>query len=381
MAPPKKVKKVKEDIDSIADKIKENIDAEFVGEEVEGVNPDKLIPTGVTLLNLACSGNAHGGLSMGKINTLPGGSSSGKTFLGFNIMAALANNPKFDDYKIIYDDAEHALEFDINKLFGKKLAGRIIAPKTSKDGEDINSKTIQEFKNNILYHLDKGRPFFWLLDSLDSLASDQEIESEYKEALRAAKSDEHVKALKDSYHTEKAKITGQVLRMISGSIKDTGSSINIIQQTRANMNAGPFGKREITSGGASPFFYSTHCLWTSKVKTHKDAKHGWIIGQRTKVEVAKNKLTGNKRSIEFDLFNDFGIDNIGSMIDFLLQYDFWKKSGQTINAVDLQIEGTRSKLIEFIEENNLEAELVTVTEFAWNQIEESLKSNRKRRFD
>ena len=72
---------------------------------------------------------------------------------------------------------------------------------------------------------------------------------------------------------------------------------------------------------------------------------------------------------------------MGSSIDFLLQYDFWKKSGQTINAVELELTGTRSKLIEYIEENNLESELVAVTETAWNQIEESLKSTRKKRFE
>ena len=372
----------KKSIDSIASEIKDSIDAPVVEDDVvEGVDPDKLIPTGVTLLNLACSGTARGGLGMGKINTIPGGSSSGKTFLGFNILAAIASDPKFDDYKIIYDDAEHALEINIPKLFGSKLANRIISPKTAKTGEAINSETIQEFKNNILTTLDKGNPFIWLLDSLDALASDQEIESEYKEALRAAKSEEHVKALKDGYHLEKAKIIGQVLRMISGDIKHTGSSINIIQQVRENINAGPFAKKEKTSGGNGPFFYSTHCLWTSKVKTHKDSKFNWDIGQKTKVSVVKNKLTGNKRAIEFDLFNDTGIDDVGANIDFLLQYDFWKKKGQTIDCPELQIEGTRSKVIEFIELNNLESELVAVTEHAWNQIEESLKSYRKKRFE
>lgn len=379
MAPRKKEKGTV--LSELAGEIKDSIDAPLEVEEIEGVNPDKLIPTGVTLLNLACSGGSYGGLGMGKINTIPGGSSSGKTFLGFNIMAAVANDPKFDDYKIVYDDAEHSLEFKVESLFGKKLANRIVAPKTSKTGEGINSKTIQEFKNNILSALDKGTPFFWLLDSLDSLSSDEEIEKEYKEAIRAAKSEEHVKALKDGYHTEKAKIIGAVLRMIAGSIEHTGSSINIIQQTRANIGGGPFSAREITSGGNAPFFYSTHCLWVSRTATHKDPKFKWEIGQKTQVKVKKNKLTGNKRSIEFDLFNDFGIDNTGSMIDFLLQYDFWKKVGQTIKAEELQIEGTRNKIIEFIETNNLESELITVTESAWNQIEESLKSGRKCRFE
>jgi len=372
----------KKSIDSIASEIKDSIDAPVVEDDVvEGVDPDKLIPTGVTLLNLACSGTAHGGLGMGKINTMPGSSSSGKTFLGFNILAAIVNDPKFDDYRIIYDDAENALEINIKELFGSKLVSRLEAPKKTKLGEPIYSNTVQEFKNNILSTIDKGKPFIWLLDSLDSLSSDEEMEKEYKEAIKQAKSEEHVRELKGSYNTEKAKLLGQILRMINGSIVDTGSCVNIIQQTRANLNAGPFGKKEITSGGMAPFFYSTHVIQTSKVKTHKDTKHGWIVGQRTKTEISKNKLTGNKRSIEFDLFNDTGIDDVGANIDFLLQYDFWKKKGQTIDCPELQIEGTRSKVIEFIEQNNLESELVAVTEHAWHQIEESLKSNRKKRFE
>ena len=367
--------------DELASEIKGVIDAPVEVGEVEGVDTDRLIPTGVTLLNLACSGTAHGGLGMGKINTMPGSSSSGKTFLGLNILAAIANDQRFDEYKIVYDDAEASLEINIPHLFGNKLVNRLSAPKMSKAGEPIYSGTIQEFKNNILATIDKGKPFIWLLDSLDSLSSDEEMEKEYKEAIKAAKSEEHVKELKGSYNTDKAKIIGQVLRMINGSIADTGSCVNIIQQTRANLNAGLFGKKEITSGGMAPFFYSTHVIQTSKVKTHKDSKHGWIIGQRTKCEISKNKLTGNKRNIEFDIFNDTGIDDVGSSIDFLLQYDFWKKSGQTINAVELELTGTRSKLIEYIEENNLESELVAVTETAWNQIEESLKSTRKKRFE
>ena len=135
--------------DELASEIKGVIDAPVEVGEVEGVDTDRLIPTGVTLLNLACSGTAYGGLGMGKINTIPGGSSSGKTFLGLNILAAIANDPKFDEYKIIYDDAEHALEINIPKLFGKKLSNRIISPKVTKDGDQINSETIQEFKNNI----------------------------------------------------------------------------------------------------------------------------------------------------------------------------------------------------------------------------------------
>ena len=366
--------------DSVADAIKDEI-VKDVEEEIEGVDPERLIPTGITLLDLACSGTTRGGLSEGKINTFPGGSSSGKTFLTTHINAKIANTPKYDNYSIINDDVERAYEFNTRKLFGNKLADRVKAPKYTKGGEPIYSTTIQEFKNNILSTIDKGIPFIYTLDSLDALSSDQELEKEYAEAIKSAKNEEHVKALKDGYHTEKAKIIGQVLRMIAGSLKGSKSVLNIIQQTRQNLQAGLFGRKEITSGGNGPFFYSTFCFWTTKVKTHKDSKYGWEIGQRTKVDIRKNKLTGNKRTIEFDLYNSAGIDDVGSCIDFMIDNKFWPKNGQTINCIGLEIEGTRKKVHEYIRQNKLQNELVPVVGAAWNEIEESLEIEKLNDFE
>lgn len=372
-------------LSELAGQIKDNIDApvevEVDVEEIEGVNTDRLIPTGITLLDLACSGTTVGGLSMGKINTFPGGSSSGKSFIATHIMAKIANTPKFDDYDLIEDDVEQSYEFDTAKLFGQKLVNRMKPPKVAKDGFPIYSRTIQEFKNNILSAVDKGTPFIWTLDSLDALSSDEEMEKEYKEAIKAAKNEDHVKELKGAYHTEKAKVTGQVLRMIVGKLKETNSVLNIIQQTRANLNAGLFGRKEITSGGMAPFFYSSVSAWISKVKTHKDSKFGWEVGQRTKIDVRKNKLTGNKRQIEIDIYNSAGIDNVGSQIDFLVDNKFWVKKGQTIDCVGLDIEGTNKKVHEFIIKNKLQGELAAIVCTAWNEIEESIKIERLNDFE
>ena len=355
--------------------------AEDVEIEDEEINPDDLFPTGSTVLNMAMSGFPNGGYKKGKIVTMPGGSSSGKTLLVLTGMAMTAHDPKFDDYELIYDDVECALEIEIEEIFSEKAAKRIKAPKYAQEGTPLYSDTIQEFKNNVLKRVGDNKPFIWVLDSLDALSSDEELEKAYKEAVKSAKSDDHIKELKGSYKTEKARMIGEVLRMIKKGLKQTGSLLIILQQERINLNAGLFGKKKITSGGEAPFYYSTHQVWLNKIETHKDSKYGIIIGQKVKANVTKNKLTGKKRIIEFDIFDSYGIDDIGSCIDYLVGSGYWKKAGQTIKALELNFEGTRTKLIEYIEENELQDDLKNTVAKAWNIIENEIKLNRKKRFE
>lgn len=344
------------------------------------INPDDLFPAGCTMVNLAMSDTPNGGWSKGKINTFPGGSSSGKTFCVLSSLAEIAHNPMYDDWELIFDDVESALEFNVEDLFGKKTQERLKAPRYDKNGNPIFSNTIQEFKNNILQRTTNKQPFIWILDSWDALTSDEEVEKSYKAALKAAKSAEHVKELKGSYKTEKAKIGGEILRMIKRELKETGSLLILLQQTRQKLGAMAFEKKDITSGGNAPFFYSTHQAWSNKKKTLKDKDTGLIIGQRVKLDITKNKLTGKKRSVEFDLYDDYGIDNINSIIDFLLEIEHWKKSGRKIKAVELELELERNDLVQEIEDNDLEDKLIQIVTKAWNDREDSVKITRKRRF-
>lgn len=376
--PKKEVQGTKEEMEDIVNDINDMVDEV---EEKETVTKDDLFPTGSTLLNLAMSDTIYGGFQKGKICTMPGGSSSGKTLLVFTALASIAHNNKFDDYEIVFDDVESANEFNLPELFGQVTADRVKAPRYDKEGKGIFSNTIQEFKNNILKRVESNKPFVWVLDSLDALSSDEEVDKAYKEALKAAKSPEHVKELSGSYKTEKAKITGEILRMIKRGLKDTGSVLIMIQQTRANLNATMFGKKEITSGGNAPFFYSTHQVWTNKIKTHKDTDTKIILGQRVKADVTKNKLTGKKRSVEFDIYDFMGIDDVGSCVDYLVECGYWKKAGQTIKALELEAEMVRSKLIDYIEENNLENILQETTGIAWHEVEAKIIPQRKKRFE
>lgn len=337
-----------------------------------------LIPSGSTLLNCACSNSPYGAYKAGTIITLPGASASGKTMLLFTMFAEICGSEKYNDYEIIYDDAEEAYSMDTPRLFGKSADERVRPPAIAKDGEPIYSETIQDFQNNILLQIKKGNPFIYALDSLDSLSSDEEMEREYKKALLSAKNPDAIKELKGSYKTEKARIIGQCLRMVRRKIKNTNSLLIIVQQERANMNAGPYGKKEITSGGRAPFYYSSHQVWTKKIKSIK--KDGTKIGNRARAIITKNKLTGKERSVEFDIYDEYGIDDIGSQIDFLIKEGFWKKKGNEIVADELNISGKRSILISKIESNGLQKKLKKITGRAWVEKENKLKMNREPKY-
>ena len=360
---------------------------EFVGPDPKTVTRDRLIPSGVTLLNCACSDNPFGAFALGSINTIPGESASGKTELILSILASCAIDKRFDGYDLINDDAEHAMSFDLEYLF-PPLVGRVKAP--CYDGEEpIYSETIQDFESSILILCKKKNPFIYVLDSLDSLSSTQEIEREYKNALKTAKSAEAIQELKQSYGTEKARVVGQVLRMVNGKIKNSDSALFIVQQTRQRINKG-FGEMDwTTSGGNAPFFYSFHQIYLNSTrsirageKESRGLKHK--IGGHTFAKVIKNKLNGKRRTIEFDIYEDLGVDDISSCVDFLKATGYWTTSGGYMLASGILGDDEkmyRADLIRFIEQEGAEGILRDIVGQIWNEIEDNIRlKDRKRRF-
>ena len=343
-----------------------------------------LIPSGVTLLNCACSDDPAGAFVLGQIVTLPGGSVGGKTMLAITMLAECSADKRFDEYDLYYDDGEEAASsIDIPYLFGSKLKDRIKAPAYDEEGIPIPSETIQDFKGRILRLVkESDKPFIYILDSLDALTTAEEIEKEYKKAIAAAKSAEAVSELKGSYKTEKAKHLGEALRMINGKLKKTKSALFIVQQTRDKIGA-TFGKQTTTSGGHAPFYYSFHQVWLTKTNNHTRTVGGIKkkIGSRTLAEVTKNKLNGKMQEIEFDIYYDYGIDDVAANVDFLTACKWWKKEKETIIAHDLNMKAGRAGLIEKIEKEQAEKELQKIIGKAWLEVEESMRIGRSRRFE
>ncbi len=348
------------------------------------MNNQELLSTGSTLLNLACSGSPHGGFLKGKYYFIVGDSASGKTFLSMTCFAEAMANPEFANYRLIYDNIEDGMLMDVDKLFGEKVADRIESPELTKEDEPVYSDTIESF----YYHLDDafnaGKPFIYVLDSMDALdseAAEKKFQMQKKAARKVKGEGEKVEKVAGSYGDGKAKKNSESLRRAMSRLKESGSILIILCQTRDDIGA-MYAGAKTRSGGKSLRFYATTEIWSSiagaikKTVNEKERK----IGTQVALQIKKNRMTGKLAEVTVDIYPSYGFDDLGSCVDYLVEENFWPIVKNTITATGLQLEGTREKIIRQIEKKGLEAELRELVGKCWADIDEACNLNRKRRY-
>ena len=358
------------------------------------IDPARLIPTGSTLLNLALSDRPEGGFYLGTVNNIIGDSAAGKTFLLWTVFAECVYDTlkRFEHHRLVYDEPEASLAFDLAKLFGVTVAEMVRI--------SLVSGSVEEFHDNVIAYsklkdskTKKGVPFIYGIDSMDSIATEDELDADPR---------------KGDFGGKKPKLIGQILRKIVQSVKKTLSAVFIISQTRDKIGV-TFGSKKTRSGGRALKFYSTHELWLA-VENHIKRRER-DVGVNVVVKVGKNKLTGKLRTVKFPIYYDYGIDDTISCIDFLIEEGFWKKAkasaeekadkaakksarellGET--AEDKEKEKKTRKfatefgdmtveaLVKYIEDNDKKAELVQITAEAWYEIEDSIKTKRAPKYN
>lgn len=346
-------------------------------EKENHLNKNDLIPMGSTLLNLAMSETIYGGAKKGTMVNIIGGSHGGKTMLALTSFAEANMKKSFNNYKFIYDDSEHANSFDMKYLFGEKVTHRIQPPRPEKsDIGHHNSETVQHFHTNVLHLINQNTPFIYVQDSFDALDAleDQKKVEEMAEAI------EKDKKTAGTYGMAKAKGASALLRSITSKLASTKSALFIISQIRDNVDPSSFQK-QTRSGGRALKFYASHEMWLTSAKAIK--KKDTIIGSSVKVKITKNKLTGKVREITFDIYYDYGIDDIGSCIDYLIQIGRWSGGGSSKINHNNDFEfpnSTKPKLISLIEEAGGYQHLQRLVEEEWNKFENSLKLGRKKKY-
>lgn len=336
---------------------------------VKKIDPPNLVNCGSSLLNLACTDSVEGAFPLGSIITIPGRTDSGKTILALTCLACCANDSRFNDYKLIYDDVESKMKINIPYVFNKNTENRIQKPLYG------TSSSIQNFETNICRAVES--PCIYILDTPDALTTDEEMEKIHKKMLKMVKNPEEIKQISGSYHMEKAKMLHQTLREINDRIEKNRSLLIMLQQVRDKMGIA-FGRQEETAGGRAPAHYSALRIWMTpagRIKS-KDEK----VGTKVIAQVEKNHFTGKLREATFSIYYDYGIDDIGSIVDWMISQEYWKKDGRDIYIEELGLKLSRSKLIQMVESEYLEDELKRIVQKHWNKREESLKLNRKRRF-
>ena len=219
-------------------------------------------------------------------------------------------------------------------------------------------------------------------------------------------------------------------------IENCNVLVIIISQIRENCDMFSFEKYS-RSGGKAMDFYAHSVLWLATCK--KIEKKDMAVGVVVKAKTTKSKTPRPYRECFFSFLYDYGLDNIGTSIDYLFDLrtdkgELNKKAGaiqwngdndydkktlkEFLDENELyekyqdsrysDMDGTdaenmfafiqskkeykqkfnekfgdtmtRDELIAYVEENNLEQELDERADKKWEDFEDSIKSNRKKKF-
>lgn len=331
-------------------------------------------PTGSDLMDIQVGGGEGLGFPGGKIINYVGDKSSGKTFLACEVIAASYYKYK-ERLKWIYDDCESGFSFDTKKLYGVEIMPMDHRKRTK-------SKTVEEAYGNcrmFFESIKENEIGIYVIDSLDSL-NDKEGEKIADEQYakfkkRKLSPQEKEEKEKGSYRMAKPKyLSNTFFPILSNLIEKKNCLLIIISQVRYNLD--PISFEKFTrAGGKAMDFYAHTVLWFASVEDI--IKKGIPIGAVTKAKNTKSKTPRPRRSIFVKLLFDYGIDNIQSNIDYL--YDLLTPRGKLSKNISVEWDGekyTRAKLIEYIEENDLQKELKKRMVQKWEEIEASIRTNR-----
>lgn len=331
----------------------------------------QFLNTGSSLVNIGLSGRHDGGWPLGGYNLIAGGSGSGKTFLVVSTLAEAANDPRFDDYDLIYDGPEGGALFDVAHLFGQKLASRLSVPRRG------TSYTIEQFYANLRAHRECGRQFIWALDSMDSLSSEQEAKVNAQHDMALLTGEE----LDGSYGDGKARTNSQNIRTVMEHLVTTDSLLMIICQTRDSLS-GSFSPK-VYSGGNALRFYADCRMWTVDMGKNKCTVKGneMTIGNIMGVKVDKNRARGRNFSVDVPIYYHTGIDDLGSLVAYLIETKLWKiEGGLIVSAPEFDAAGiTPNELVKYIQSIEYDDELRYIAQQHWLTLEAIASSTVERK--
>ena len=342
--------------------------------------PRKFLSSGSTVLNMHLSGTTTGGYMAGKYYAMIGDSSSGKTWLCFTAFAEAKQSPVFKEYRLIYDAVEDGADMDVERYFGAAVYESMEPPAGTRDDPKY-SHTAEDFSDNLAAALDDGRPFIYVLDSIDGLSTEDD-EAKVKEQRDARAKG---KSVSGTYGMSKAKRLKAILRHATSTVglRTSGSILIVLCQTIDNVGTG-FSEKDRAGGNAITFF-ATVDMWlsvkTSLKKKVKDKDRP--IGILTQVNIKKNRITGKRyEKCAVPILHSVGIDDTGGCVDYLVEEGHWKKGGGGISAPSVADSPmTREKLIEYIEAEGLERKLRLAVRECYREISEATKVVRKPRYE
>ena len=121
-----------------------------------------------------------------------------------------------------------------------------------------------------------------------------------------------------------ARLMSQALRKLTGAIHKTNTVVIFINQIRMKIGV-MFGSPETTTGGNALKFYASMRLDVRRIGQIKVGEE--VVGGRTRVKVAKNKMASPFTEAEFEIRYGNGIDELSELLDLGMAAGIVEKSG------------------------------------------------------
>src|SRR5438105_3523619 len=251
-----------------------------------------------------------GGVPRGRIIEIYGPESSGKTTLALHIVAEAQKAGGV----AAYIDAEHAMDADYAGKLGVNIDDLLISqPDSGEQALEIAEALVRSNGVDVI-----------VVDSVAALVPRAELDGEMGDSPPLVPRAELDGEMGDSLPGLQARLMSQALRKLTAIVAQSNTCFIFINQIREKIGV-MFGSPETTTGGRALKFYSSLRLDIRRIGAIKDGDR--VVGNRTKVKVAKNKVAPPFRECEFDIMYGEGISREGDLLDLASNNRVVEKSG------------------------------------------------------
>ena len=144
---------------------------------------------------------------------------------------------------------------------------------------------------------------------------------------------------KDGYATSKSIILSKAMRKVTNWIARERICLIFTNQLRVKMGVS-FGDQWTTAGGKAIPFHASVRLRLKNTGMIKARVNGaeQVVGNKTNVQVVKNRMGPPNRKIDYEIYYDSGIDNYGGWLGVMKNFKLVSQSGAWYSLDDIDLE-------------------------------------------